>query len=218
MRRILRKIVAGEGDQLGDLSTLADPGVVDERECILFCRSFAQTLICGTSFSQENRRSPVRVAALHCRQTAVVTLVRSHSSHILLYISLFVFNFGITTSRRQRPWKERYIGDMSAKPSVCRAPSVECIYAAAGPEWKQIVWLYKSRKSRKSKVESSLYYGFPLHPLHLSPQSLVGTAWWDKAYAAHDVVHKLVQLLLHISSCSNRHQTANPRPSPNGGK
>ena len=29
MRRILRKIVAGEGDQLGDLSTLADPGVVE---------------------------------------------------------------------------------------------------------------------------------------------------------------------------------------------
>ncbi|TFY53713.1 hypothetical protein EVJ58_g9297 [Rhodofomes roseus] len=29
MRRIMRKIVAGEGDQLGDLSTLADPSVVD---------------------------------------------------------------------------------------------------------------------------------------------------------------------------------------------
>jgi len=29
MRRIMRKIVAGEGNQLGDLSTLADPGVVD---------------------------------------------------------------------------------------------------------------------------------------------------------------------------------------------
>jgi len=29
MRRILRKIVAGEGDQLGDLSTLAEPAVVD---------------------------------------------------------------------------------------------------------------------------------------------------------------------------------------------
>jgi acetyl-CoA synthetase len=29
MRRITRKIVAGEGDQLGDLSTLAEPGVVD---------------------------------------------------------------------------------------------------------------------------------------------------------------------------------------------
>jgi acetyl-CoA synthetase len=28
MRRIMRKIVAGEGDQLGDLSTLAEPGVV----------------------------------------------------------------------------------------------------------------------------------------------------------------------------------------------
>jgi acetyl-CoA synthetase len=28
MRRILRKIVAGEGDQLGDISTLADPGIV----------------------------------------------------------------------------------------------------------------------------------------------------------------------------------------------
>ncbi|THB63400.1 MAG: acetate--CoA ligase [Desulfovibrio sp.] len=30
MRRILRKIVAGEADQLGDTSTLADPSVVDE--------------------------------------------------------------------------------------------------------------------------------------------------------------------------------------------
>ncbi|KAF8508730.1 hypothetical protein BU17DRAFT_77923 [Hysterangium stoloniferum] len=30
MRRIMRKIVAGEGDQLGDLSTLADPSVVDQ--------------------------------------------------------------------------------------------------------------------------------------------------------------------------------------------
>ncbi|KAL5478505.1 ACS2 [Sanghuangporus weigelae] len=29
MRRVLRKIVAGEGDQLGDLSTLSDPSVVD---------------------------------------------------------------------------------------------------------------------------------------------------------------------------------------------
>ena len=29
MRRILRKLVAGEQDQLGDLSTLADPSVVD---------------------------------------------------------------------------------------------------------------------------------------------------------------------------------------------
>jgi acetyl-CoA synthetase len=29
MRRIMRKIVAGEGDQLGDLSTVAEPGVVD---------------------------------------------------------------------------------------------------------------------------------------------------------------------------------------------
>jgi len=29
MRRIMRKIIAGEGDQLGDLSTLADPSVVD---------------------------------------------------------------------------------------------------------------------------------------------------------------------------------------------
>lgn len=28
MRRILRKILAGEEDQLGDISTLADPGVV----------------------------------------------------------------------------------------------------------------------------------------------------------------------------------------------
>lgn len=30
MRRIMRKIVAGEADQLGDLSTLADPGVVEQ--------------------------------------------------------------------------------------------------------------------------------------------------------------------------------------------
>lgn len=29
MRRIMRKIVAGEGDQLGDLSTLAEPAIVD---------------------------------------------------------------------------------------------------------------------------------------------------------------------------------------------
>lgn len=29
MRRILRKIVAGQGDELGDLSTLADESVVD---------------------------------------------------------------------------------------------------------------------------------------------------------------------------------------------
>ncbi len=29
MRRILRKIVAGEADELGDVSTLADPSVVD---------------------------------------------------------------------------------------------------------------------------------------------------------------------------------------------
>ena len=32
MRRILRKIVAGEGDQLGDLSSIADPSVVEESE------------------------------------------------------------------------------------------------------------------------------------------------------------------------------------------
>ena len=30
MRRIMRKIVACEGDQLGDPSTLAEPGVVDQ--------------------------------------------------------------------------------------------------------------------------------------------------------------------------------------------
>ena len=30
MRRILRKIAAGESDQLGDTSTLADPSVVDD--------------------------------------------------------------------------------------------------------------------------------------------------------------------------------------------
>ncbi len=30
MRRILRKIAAGEGDQLGDISTLADPSIVEE--------------------------------------------------------------------------------------------------------------------------------------------------------------------------------------------
>ncbi|HEX5035489.1 MAG TPA: hypothetical protein VFW62_13495, partial [bacterium] len=30
MRRILRKIACGETEQLGDTTTLADPGVVDE--------------------------------------------------------------------------------------------------------------------------------------------------------------------------------------------
>ena len=30
MRRILRKVAAGEFDQLGDTSTLADPSVVDQ--------------------------------------------------------------------------------------------------------------------------------------------------------------------------------------------
>jgi acetyl-CoA synthetase len=30
MRRILRKIAANESDQLGDISTLADPGVVKQ--------------------------------------------------------------------------------------------------------------------------------------------------------------------------------------------
>jgi acetyl-CoA synthetase len=30
MRRILRKIAANEVDALGDISTLADPGVVDD--------------------------------------------------------------------------------------------------------------------------------------------------------------------------------------------
>jgi acetyl-CoA synthetase len=30
MRRILRKIAANEHDQLGDISTLADPGVVEQ--------------------------------------------------------------------------------------------------------------------------------------------------------------------------------------------
>lgn len=34
MRRILRKIVAGEGDQLGDLSSIAEPSVVDHSESI----------------------------------------------------------------------------------------------------------------------------------------------------------------------------------------
>ena len=29
MRRVLRKIAAGEADQLGDISTLADPGIVE---------------------------------------------------------------------------------------------------------------------------------------------------------------------------------------------
>jgi acetyl-CoA synthetase len=29
MRRIMRKIVDGQGDQLGDLSTVAEPGIVD---------------------------------------------------------------------------------------------------------------------------------------------------------------------------------------------
>lgn len=35
MRRILRKIVAGEGDQLGDLSSVADPEVVEMSELSL---------------------------------------------------------------------------------------------------------------------------------------------------------------------------------------
>lgn len=30
MRRIMRKVVAGEGEQLGDLSTVADPSSVNE--------------------------------------------------------------------------------------------------------------------------------------------------------------------------------------------
>jgi acetyl-CoA synthetase len=30
MRRILRKILAGEEDQLGDISTLSDPSVVEK--------------------------------------------------------------------------------------------------------------------------------------------------------------------------------------------
>ena len=30
MRRILRKVASGEFDNLGDTSTLADPGVVDD--------------------------------------------------------------------------------------------------------------------------------------------------------------------------------------------
>ena len=30
MRRILRKVIAGEADQLGDLSSIADPSVVDD--------------------------------------------------------------------------------------------------------------------------------------------------------------------------------------------
>jgi acetyl-CoA synthetase len=30
MRRVMRKIVDGEADQLGDLSTLADPSVVEQ--------------------------------------------------------------------------------------------------------------------------------------------------------------------------------------------
>ena len=29
MRRIMRKIVDGQGDQLGDLSTVAEPSIVD---------------------------------------------------------------------------------------------------------------------------------------------------------------------------------------------
>jgi len=32
MRRVLRKIVSGEGDQLGDMSSLANPDSVDESE------------------------------------------------------------------------------------------------------------------------------------------------------------------------------------------
>jgi hypothetical protein len=44
MRRILRKIVAGEGDQLGDLSSIADPSIVDESESFLIpLMTFADT-------------------------------------------------------------------------------------------------------------------------------------------------------------------------------
>jgi len=32
MRRVLRKIVSGEGDQLGDMSSLANPDSVEESE------------------------------------------------------------------------------------------------------------------------------------------------------------------------------------------
>jgi len=34
MRRVLRKIVSGEGDQLGDMSSLANPDSVEESESL----------------------------------------------------------------------------------------------------------------------------------------------------------------------------------------
>lgn len=46
MRRVLRKISAGEGDQLGDLSTLADPSVVDS-----IVRWFLSSLAVACSFA-----------------------------------------------------------------------------------------------------------------------------------------------------------------------
>lgn len=51
MRRILRKISSGEGDQLGDLSTLADPSIVESIVRLFFFffppRPFAGTLESG---------------------------------------------------------------------------------------------------------------------------------------------------------------------------
>ena len=50
MRRIMRKIVAGEGDQLGDLSTLADPSVVD-----MIKKKVAESAVwCGGEMGEEN--------------------------------------------------------------------------------------------------------------------------------------------------------------------
>lgn len=45
MRRIMRKIVAGEGDQLGDLSTIAEPSVVD-----LIMQKVAQSVWTGLAW------------------------------------------------------------------------------------------------------------------------------------------------------------------------
>ena len=46
MRRILRKIVAGEGDQLGDLSTLAEPAVVEAIKQKVMKRSWKNFVTC----------------------------------------------------------------------------------------------------------------------------------------------------------------------------
>lgn len=55
MRRILRKIVAGEGDQLGDLSSIADPQIVDEGESSALFDGFCLN---ADPYSQSSERLP----------------------------------------------------------------------------------------------------------------------------------------------------------------